>query len=460
MSKDDKPTKLEPRLRFPEFKGGPGWDTPAMSDLYGFRSTNSLSRDQLNYDTGSIYNIHYGDIHTQFQTQFRLEHERVPFIDPAVAEELGDRFSLCREGDIILADASEDLNDVGKAIELISLCGHRVVAGTHTIHATRLDANPVVGFGGYLFKSAGVRRGIHKEAQGAKVYGISSNRIAAVRLPLPRTTDEQRKIAECLGSLDDWIAAETEALAALRRHKTGLMQQLFPRPGETRPRLRFPEFKDGPAWDTPAMSDVYRFRPTNSLSRDQLNYHDGILYNIHYGDIHTKFQSQFRLENERVPRVLPAIAEELGDRFHLCQEGDIILADASEDLNDVGKAIELISLDGRSVAAGTHTIHATRLADKPAAGFGGYLFQSAPVRRGIQKEAQGAKVYGISPTRIASVLLPMPRTTTEQSKIAECLGSLDVQIFAQSDKLAALRDHKRGLMQQLFPAPDAAHGGS
>ena len=113
MSKDDKPTKLEPRLRFPEFKGGLGWDIPAMSDLYGFRSTNSLSRDQLNYDSGSIYNIHYGDIHTKFRTQFRLDSERVPFIDPTVAEELGDRFHLCREGDIILADAS-DLNDVGK----------------------------------------------------------------------------------------------------------------------------------------------------------------------------------------------------------------------------------------------------------------------------------------------------------------------------------------------------------
>ena len=270
---------------------------------------------------------------------------------------------------------------------------------------------------------------------------------------------EQQKIADCLSSLDALISAQADKIDTFKTHKKGLMQQLFPRPGETRPRLRFPEFKEGPAWHTPAMSDVYEFRPTNSLSRDQLNYKDGATYNIHYGDIHTKFQAQFRLESERVPRIIPEVAEELGDRFHLCHEGDIILADASEDLNDVGKAIELISLGGQRVVSGTHTIHATRLGNKPTLGFGGYLFQSAAVRRGIQKEAQGAKVYGISPTRIASVPLPMPPTTNEQSKIAECLGSLDAQILAQSETLAGLREHKRGLMEQLFPAPDTAEGG-
>ena len=63
---------------------------------------------------------------------------------------------------------------------------------------------------------------------------------------------EQRKIAGCLGSLDDWIAAESRRLAALRRHKTGLMQQLFPRPGQTRPRLRFPEFQNAGEWEPTA----------------------------------------------------------------------------------------------------------------------------------------------------------------------------------------------------------------
>src|SRR5690606_6171169 len=60
--------------------------------------------------------------------------------------------------------------------------------------------------------------------------------------------DEQRKIADCLGSLDDLIAVEGRKLEALQRHKQGLMQQLFPQPGETLPRLRFPEFRDEGEW--------------------------------------------------------------------------------------------------------------------------------------------------------------------------------------------------------------------
>jgi type I restriction enzyme S subunit len=128
------------------------------------------------------------------------------------------------------------------------------------------------------------------------------------------------------------------------------------------------------------------------------------------------------------------------------------LADASEDLNDVGKAIEVISLDGQRVVAGTHTILATRRGCLPITGFGGHLFQSAAVRAGIQRESQGAKVYGISANRISSVALPLPPTDQEQQKIAECLSALDTQIAAQAAKIETLKQHKRGLMQQLFPA--------
>jgi type I restriction enzyme S subunit len=40
--------------------------------------------------------------------------------------------------------------------------------------------------------------------------------------------EEQQKIADCLSSLDTLITAETEKLDALKTHKKGLMQQLFP----------------------------------------------------------------------------------------------------------------------------------------------------------------------------------------------------------------------------------------
>jgi type I restriction enzyme S subunit len=224
----DKPPHVVPKLRFPEFRGDPSWLVPQLAELYSFKRTNTLSRDQLSYETGTVRNIHYGDIHTRFKPRFRVKNEYVPYVNPEASVNRFDADAFCEEGDIVIADASEDLDDVGKAIEVVSLDGERVVAGTHTIRATRRGRVPAVGFGAQLFQSAAVRAGIKKEAQGAKVYGISANRISAVVVPIPPTAAEQQKIADCLGLLDDLIAAEQRELETLRQHRRGLMPQESP----------------------------------------------------------------------------------------------------------------------------------------------------------------------------------------------------------------------------------------
>jgi type I restriction enzyme, S subunit len=188
----DKPSHYLPKLRFPEFRDDPIWLTPLLTELYAFKRTNTLPRDELNYAAGTIKNIHYGDIHTKFKPLFRVENEHVPYVNPDTGSNGFSDDAFCEEGDIVLADASEDLGDVGKAIEVVSLGGERVIAGTHTILATRRGSVPVVGFGGQVFQSAAVRAGIKKEAQGAKVYGISANRISAVPVPLHRRRPSSR----------------------------------------------------------------------------------------------------------------------------------------------------------------------------------------------------------------------------------------------------------------------------
>ncbi|MCX6926427.1 MAG: restriction endonuclease subunit S, partial [Verrucomicrobia bacterium] len=219
-----------------------------MGEVYSFKGNNSLSRDQLNYEHGSVKNIHYGDIHTRFSTLFDITKETVPFINPH--ESLGGfrPENDCVEGDIVFADASEDLEDIGKSIEVVRLNGERVVSGQHTILARPNDDSLLIGFGAYLFKSRRVRTQIQKESQGSKVLGISATRLTKIALPIPSTKAEQQKIAECLTSVDGLIAAQARKLDALKTHKKGLMQQLFPREGETQPRLRFPEFQGAGEW--------------------------------------------------------------------------------------------------------------------------------------------------------------------------------------------------------------------
>jgi type I restriction enzyme S subunit len=217
-----------PRLRFPEFQSAGEWETAILGEVYSFKVTNTFSRDQLSYATGSVKNIHYGDIHTKFSTLFDITKETVPYINPSQPVGKIKLESYCVEGDMIFADASEDLNDVGKSIEIVNLNNEKLVSGLHTLLARQITPKLAIGFGGYLFKSDRIRTQIKKEAQGAKVLGISSGRLSNIEICFPSNKKEQQKIAELLTSIDEEIAAQGQRVAGLGVHKQGLLQGLFP----------------------------------------------------------------------------------------------------------------------------------------------------------------------------------------------------------------------------------------
>ncbi|EDZ66343.1 hypothetical protein NOC27_3023 [Nitrosococcus oceani AFC27] len=293
-------------------------------------------------------------------------------------------------------------------------------------------------------------------ASGNLIPGLSRGDILSLKVPVP-SHEEQQKIADCLSSLDALIAAQTEKLDALKTHKKGLMQQLFPRAGETVPRLRFPKFRDGGRWTSKKMSDVYRFLSTNTYSRDKLNYEKGEVKNIHYGDIHTKFSTLFDVTQEYVPYINRTESLERIKDDSYCLEGDIVFADASEDVEDVGKSIEIVNTGNEKILSGLHTLLARQKNNDLVIGFGGYLFKSGLIREQIKRESQGAKVLGISSGRLSKIKVCFPYEKREQQKIAHCLSSLDALIAAQAEKIDALKTHKKGLMQQLFPSLEEVH---
>ena len=268
-----------------------------------------------------------------------------------------------------------------------------------------------------------------------------------IPFPAPK---EQQKIADCLSSLDALIAAETKKLDLLREHKKGLLQQMFPAAGETVPQLRFEGFEG--EWRVVPFHKVYEFKTTNSFSRDKLNYEEGTVSNIHYGDIHTKFSTLFDAEKEDIPFINPDIQIDNIKAENYLVEGDLVFADASEDQEDIGKSIEIINLDNQWVLAGLHTLLARQLKSEIVKGFGAYLFQSNWIRSQIKREAQGAKVLGISKSRLANIEIYYPKDTKEQQKIADCLSSADQSIKAQQSRIDTLKTHKKGLLQQLFPS--------
>lgn len=280
---------------------------------------------------------------------------------------------------------------------------------------------------------------------------INMDELRKTKVLLPKSKKEQRKIADCLSSLDDLITAENQKLRTLIAHKKGMMEQLFPVEGEKVPKLRFKEFRDTGDLIQESFEQLYSLKSTNSFSRDDLNYKEGTIKNIHYGDIHTKFSPQFSISKENVPFIDPSKSIEKINRENYCMEGDMIFADASEDLKDVGKSIEIVNLNGEKLLSGMHTILARQKESKLVIGFGGHMFLSSAIRSQIQKEAQGAKVLGISGGRMANVKISYPKDKEEQQKIVDCLSSLDDLIKVQDRKVEVLKTHKKGLMQRLFP---------
>lgn len=70
------------------------------------------------------------------------------------------------------------------------------------------------------------------------------------------------------------------------------------------------------------------------------------------------------------------------------------------------------------------------------------------------KHSDRSKIPKINRDSLLSYQLVVP-SISEQRRIGSCLSSLDALITAETQKLAALKTHKKGLMQQLFPSPEA-----
>ncbi|MCT4221553.1 restriction endonuclease subunit S [Elizabethkingia anophelis] len=211
-------------MRFSEFKDK--WENKKLGELMTFKVTNSYSRDNLNYESGTVKNVHYGDIHTKFQTLFDLGKENVPYINEDILLNRISEDFYCQEGDIIFADASEDLNDVGKSIEITNLNGEKLLSGLHTLLARPHKNNFSKGFLGYLFKSDFVRNQIKREAQGSKVLSINVGRISNINLSFP-SISEQRKISEFLSLLDKRILCSMKIIEDLQITKNEISFKLF-----------------------------------------------------------------------------------------------------------------------------------------------------------------------------------------------------------------------------------------
>ncbi|RYX86945.1 restriction endonuclease subunit S [bacterium] len=214
------------RFKADDGKAYPNWESKKLGDVYTFKTTNSFSRENLNYESGEVKNIHYGDIHTKFKSLFDIEKETVPFINSNISIKRIGEVNFCKEGDLVFADASEDYADIGKCIELINLNNEKLLAGLHTLLARPDLSKLSIGFGGYVMKSESVRKQIMEIAQGSKVLSISVSRLSGININIPQK-EEQIRIANFLSAIDEKINQTQTQIQQTEQYKKGLLQKMF-----------------------------------------------------------------------------------------------------------------------------------------------------------------------------------------------------------------------------------------
>ncbi|MCF8223503.1 MAG: restriction endonuclease subunit S [Bacteroidales bacterium] len=274
--------------------------------------------------------------------------------------------------------------------------------------------------------------------------GLSVNKLLRFKIIVP-TKFEQQKIASFFTVIDQKISQLEQKKILLEQYKKGVMQIIF----SQEIRFRDENGQEFPKWEKKKFNEVYSFKTTNSFSRDNLNFESGEVRNIHYGDIHTKYPTLLDIAQHDVPYINSDISKTKIKKDCYCIINDLIFADASEDVPDVGKCIEIINLNEEKVLAGLHTILARPDISKIANGFGGYLMASNGIRKQIMKISQGSKVTSISSSRLGEIEIDLP-CQEEQSNIAKFLSAIDTKILNTQLQIENTELWKKGLLQKMF----------
>ncbi len=201
----------------------PLWNKVYLGDFMQFYSTNSLSWEQLSYESGRMKNLHYGLIHIGLPTMTDCKDNTLPYIQ---APFIPKQFTICKDGDIAFADASEDTEEVGKALELYNTGSMDVVCGLHTIHGRDIMGLTVVGFKGFAFNSKYFHDQLRRLAQGSKVYSITAENIKNCYIYVPEVT-EQRRIVGLLLCLQDKIKCAERELNSYEMQKQFMLSEML-----------------------------------------------------------------------------------------------------------------------------------------------------------------------------------------------------------------------------------------
>lgn len=412
-----------PKLRFKGFCDA--WKEKKLGDFLEFYTTNSLSRDCLNYKDGSIKNIHYGDIHMKFPVILDVNKYIIPFINDDIDTSKINKESFCKDGDLVIADASEDYNDIGKAIELENIGDTKIVAGLHTILARDEKGITARKFKGYMLLNEKTRKQIKILAAGAKVLGISKSNLVKVSVKLP-SLEEQEKIANFLTKVDKIIENQEEKVSNLENYKKGMMQKIFSQ------EIRFKDEngEEYPGWKVSTFKEIL-IEDLYPVDKPKERYEKL--------SIRSHAKGTFSSWVDRPEEVSM-------DTLYEVKENQLIVnitfawehAIAIVKKEDEGKLV-------------SHRFPTYKFKEFAAVKFYKNFIKLKIVKYklGLASPGGAGRNRVLNKNQFLDIEVPLP-CLEEQVKIGEFLSNIDVVIDKEKEKLKELRLWKKGLLQQMF----------
>lgn len=343
-----------------------------------------------------------------------------------VAKECPEELAL-QPGDVAICMSNGSKALVGKSAEYMG--GY---SGQLTVGAFCSIFRATIPFAKLAFSTDGYSAFVALAIDGGNINNLKNSALEAFEFAVPEEPAERRKITDCLTALDKAIEAQGRKIEALQTYKRGLMQQLFPREGETVPRLRFPEFRNGPAWQEAKAQTLF----ANRIEKGDASLP---IYSVTMTDGLVKRSSLDR----RIDDLADATGNKKAHRYDIAYNTMRMWQGAC------GVAGEDCMVSPAYVVLSPKSeVHSP---------FYGYLFKLPQMQRQFTSHSRGLtedrlRLYYQD---FSGISLPLP-DVREQVQIANCLLALDARITDESEKMSALRDHKRGLMLQLFPSTGEA----
>jgi type I restriction enzyme S subunit len=386
--------KLIPELRFPEFDSEGEWEEKELGKLAKKITERNKAGLVKNVFTNSAID---GIV------------DQRDFFDREIADKNSlENYYIVKDGDYVYNPRISNIAPVGP-ISKNKTKKEGAMSPLYTVF--RFD-NKNNDFFEYYFKSEHWYNAIKRVSNtGARFDRMSISDSAFMEIPvLLPSSKEQQKIAACLSSLDEVIADHSQKLEALKEHKKGLMQNLFPQEGEKVPKYRFKEFENDGEWVEKLFEQLFIIG--NGRDYKHLN----------NGDIPVYGSGGYML----------SVNEYLYDGESVC-------------IGRKGTIDKPMLLNGKFWTV--DTLFYTHSFKNCVPKYIFYVFENI----NWQDHNEAGGVPSLSKTNIYKIEILIPPTIQEQQKIAACLSSLDALIIAQAEKIEQLKLHKKGLMQGLFP---------